>query len=57
MKMNIYLTGVQLQLDAGGAWVTRSGTAEEIELAGKCSRQLSKGDLLRIETPGGGGWG
>jgi N-methylhydantoinase B/oxoprolinase/acetone carboxylase alpha subunit len=27
------------------------------ELPGKCSRQLKKGDVLRIETPGGGGWG
>jgi N-methylhydantoinase B len=42
---------------AGSARVTRAGTAEEIELAGKCSRQLVKGDVLRIETPGGGGWG
>jgi N-methylhydantoinase B len=25
--------------------------------AGKCSRQFKKGDVLRIETPGGGGWG
>ena len=41
----------------GGAWVTRAGTAAEVELPGKCSRQLSKGDILRIETPGGGGWG
>jgi N-methylhydantoinase B len=29
----------------------------EIELSAKCSVQLSKGDVLRIETPGGGGWG
>jgi N-methylhydantoinase B len=27
------------------------------ELPGKCSRKVSKGDILRIETPGGGGWG
>ena len=26
-------------------------------LAGKFSRQLEPGDRLRIETPGGGGWG
>jgi len=42
---------------AGGAWVTKAETGEEIELPGKCSRQLAKGDRLRIETPGGGGWG
>jgi len=26
-------------------------------LAGKCSVSASKGDIVRIETPGGGGWG
>jgi len=26
-------------------------------LPGKCTIQANKGDLLRIETPGGGGWG
>jgi N-methylhydantoinase B len=41
----------------GGAWVTRVGTSQEVELPGKCSRRLSAGDTLRIETPGGGGWG
>jgi N-methylhydantoinase B len=30
---------------------------EAIELPGKCSRKLAKGDVLRIETPGGGGSG
>jgi N-methylhydantoinase B len=42
---------------AGGAWVTQAGAEREIELPGKCSRQLRKGNILRIETPGGGGWG
>jgi N-methylhydantoinase B len=41
----------------GAAWVTKAGTTEHIELPGKCSRQISAGDVLRIETPGGGGWG
>lgn len=41
----------------GGAWVTKAANGEKIELPGKCSRQLAKGDVLRIETPGGGGWG
>lgn len=30
---------------------------EEIELPGKFTRELQPGDVLRIETPGGGGWG
>jgi N-methylhydantoinase B len=34
---------------------TESG--ENIILPGKCSRGLRKGNILRIETPGGGGWG
>jgi N-methylhydantoinase B len=42
---------------AGRALVLMAETGEEIELPGKCSRQLKKGDVLRIETPGGGGWG
>ncbi len=41
----------------GRAVVMRAAGGEEIELPGKCSRQLKKGDVLRIETPGGGGWG
>jgi N-methylhydantoinase B len=27
------------------------------ELAGKCSVEVNQGDAIRIETPGGGGWG
>jgi N-methylhydantoinase B len=42
---------------AGIALVTKAESGEEITLPGKCSRRLSKGDILRIETPGGGGWG
>jgi N-methylhydantoinase B len=42
---------------AGSARVTRADTGEEIVLPGKCSRKLLSGDTLRIETPGGGGWG
>ena len=42
---------------AGAAWVTRAESGEQIELPGKCSVQLKEGDVLRIETPGGGGWG
>jgi N-methylhydantoinase B len=41
---------------AGRAVVVRAN-GEEIELPGKCSQRFEKGDVLRIETPGGGGWG
>ena len=34
----------------------KAGGAEE-QLPGKFSRRLGPGDRLRIETPGGGGWG
>ncbi len=34
-----------------------SGNGAEEELPGKCSRELQAGSRLRIETPGGGGWG
>jgi N-methylhydantoinase B len=42
---------------AGRASLHRAGSAEATELPGKCSRRVSKGDILQIETPGGGGWG
>jgi len=42
---------------AAGRAVVMKANGEEIELPGKCSRRLAKGDVLRIETPGGGGWG
>ena len=42
---------------AGVAWVAKAGSAEKVELPGKCSRQIAAGDVLHIETPGGGGWG
>ena len=42
---------------AGVAGFSRKGGSEFTELPGKCSRKLFKGDILRIETPGGGGWG
>jgi N-methylhydantoinase B len=42
---------------AGRATVKKAESGEEIELPGKCSRKFKKGDVLRIETPGGGGWG
>ena len=42
---------------AGRASIVCAESGEEIELAGKCEFSLRKGDTLRIETPGGGGWG
>jgi N-methylhydantoinase B len=42
---------------AGAAWFAKAGTTEETRLPGKGSRQADKGDVVRIETPGGGGWG
>jgi 5-oxoprolinase (ATP-hydrolysing) len=31
--------------------------AREINVGGKATIRMGKGDRLRIETPGGGGWG
>jgi N-methylhydantoinase B len=39
----------------GLALLTHSGQTRE--LPGKCSVHALRGDVLRIETPGGGGWG
>jgi N-methylhydantoinase B len=41
---------------AGHAAVIDAGSDTEVELPGKCSRRVSAGSGLRIETPGGGGW-
>jgi N-methylhydantoinase B len=40
----------------GRAWVVRANQ-EITELPGKSSHRLGKGDILHLETPGGGGWG
>jgi len=42
---------------AGRASLAASDAAGNTELPGKCSRQLPRGSVLRLETPGGGGWG
>jgi N-methylhydantoinase B len=42
---------------AGRATIVDAGSETETELPGKCSRRVSAGSILRIETPGGGGWG
>jgi N-methylhydantoinase B len=38
---------------------TQPGTSgnKTVELPGKCSQHVRAGDRLRLETPGGGGWG
>jgi N-methylhydantoinase B len=41
---------------AGRAWI-ETASSDQLDLPGKCSRRLSQGDILHIETPGGGGWG
>ncbi len=42
---------------ATGRNVLRRADGSVEELASKFTRRLAKGDVLRIETPGGGGWG
>jgi N-methylhydantoinase B len=48
-------------LNGGGPGAKGKSTlitdGEERELAGKCNLQVKTGDTVRIETPGGGGWG
>jgi N-methylhydantoinase B len=41
----------------GRASITDPAAKLETELPGKCTRRVSAGTILRIETPGGGGWG
>jgi N-methylhydantoinase B len=41
----------------GKAELIETGSAAPIALPGKFSRKLKRGSILRIETPGGGGWG
>lgn len=41
----------------GRATFASSDGAAQTELPGKCSRYFRKGTVLRLETPGGGGWG
>jgi N-methylhydantoinase B len=41
----------------GRALLTLPSSIGATELPGKCSRHVEKGSVLRLETPGGGGWG
>jgi N-methylhydantoinase B len=44
--------------ESGAMGCARLTEAEgSIELPGKCSRRVKAGSILRVETPGGGGWG
>jgi len=44
--------------DAGaGGKTTIISNGKEQSLPGKCTRELKAGDRIRIESPGGGGWG
>ena len=42
---------------AGAAWVIEAGQSAAMPLPGKYSQELAAGDAVRIDTPGGGGWG
>ena len=41
----------------GRAGFIRAGSEDKVELPGKFSRLFGQGDVLAIETPGGGAWG
>jgi len=45
-------TGVNTIVRNGG-----EGKGVRVNIGGKSSCEMSSGDVLRIETPGGGGWG
>ena len=42
---------------ARGRALLISACGDQAELPGKCTLQVGKNDSIRIETPGGGGWG
>ncbi|HEV2293881.1 MAG TPA: hydantoinase B/oxoprolinase family protein [Tepidisphaeraceae bacterium] len=42
---------------AGANMILLSAGGKESKLSGKCDLSLREGDILRILTPGGGGWG
>ena len=52
------LNGGQDGAHGNASLIKNTGAGEmKQELPGKFSIQVSRGDILRIETPGGGGWG
>jgi N-methylhydantoinase B len=42
---------------SAGANAIQTSDGRHVKLAGKCDVSLKEGDVLRIVTPGGGGWG
>jgi N-methylhydantoinase B len=42
---------------ARGRATLMKADGQEIELKGKCTLYAETGDVIRVETPGGGGWG
>ena len=48
---------VPFGLDGGGSGAPGRNLVNGVELAGRASITLRPGDVLHIETPGGGGWG
>jgi N-methylhydantoinase B len=44
-------------VDGGGDGLPGRNLLNAVELPGKAAREVLPGDRLRIETPGGGGWG
>jgi N-methylhydantoinase B len=49
------LAGGEAGATGKASLIRNNGQAEE--LPGKCNREAHAGDVVRIETPGGGGWG
>jgi 5-oxoprolinase (ATP-hydrolysing) len=47
----------QAREEDGDVAVDGIPNAREINIGGKATIRMGKGDRLRIETPGGGGWG
>lgn len=47
----------QAREEDGDVTVDDIPNAREINIGGKATIRMGKGDRLRIETPGGGGWG
>lgn len=37
--------------------ILHTHAGKTVQLAGKCSLAAARGDVIRLETPGGGGWG
>ena len=49
---------LRYRLPPGENWLLPQGDEDRAErLSDKCTIRLQSGDVLRILTPGGGGWG